>query len=245
MITKIFFLGLITFTNNALVLQAQQCAVKADSLKGNYTGDCKNGWADGEGIAIGVDTFSGSFTKGLPNGEGKYTWRNGSWYQGNWKQGKRNGIGTYATLNTGKDSVALITKGFWKNDKYTGQFEKPYTFELFTNNFSEFNIRKLNSVSSEITINIKSVIGGSSSLTTVEMPKPRLISITVIEGRFEQRVNDELSSKFFNNYILRQVTFPFNAILAFETNDQKKQAIRVGVQILESANWYIHAVIEN
>jgi hypothetical protein len=243
MLSKVIFLCFITFSGVAL--HAQDCAIKSDSLKGSYTGGCKNGWAEGEGKAIGVDTFLGNFRKGLPDGEGKYIWRNGSWYKGNWKQGKREGQGTYATLNTGKDNVALITKGYWKNDEYKGEFEKPYKVDLFTNNFSEFDVRKLNSENTEIMINIKSITGGASSLIKVELPKPKLTGIAIMEGRFEQRVNDESSSKFVNIYTLRQVTFPFHAIFSFETDDQKKQVIRVGVEILESASWYIHAVIEN
>lgn len=226
-------------------LSAQNCTVISDSLKGKYTGDCKKGLANGFGTAMGADTFTGNFKKGLPYGEGKYIWRDGSWYEGNWKNGKRDGIGTYKTNNTGKDSITLITKGYWKDDKYTGQFEKPYQYELFTNNFSEFNVRKLNSVNDEITLNIKSILGGASSLSKVELPKPRLINVEILEGRFEQRVNDESSSKFANNYILRQVTFPFHAIFSFETDDQKKQVIRVKLQIFESSSWYVHAVIEN
>lgn len=240
---KLLFALLWTVCSAAVT--AQDCTVKTDSLKGRYTGGCKNGLAEGTGTAIGVDTFTGNFKKGWPDGDGKYSWKNGSWYDGSWKHGKRDGKGTYQTINTGKDSVILITAGFWKDDKYIGKFQKPYHIELFTTNVSEFSVRKLNSTDAEITINLKSVTGGASNLFNPSFPKTRLINIELIEGRFEQRVNDESSSKFVNSYIFRQVTFPFRAIFSFETQGAKRQVERVGVEILESAKWYIHAVVEN
>ena len=236
---------ILLFFSVASAARTQECQVKADSLMGTYSGGCKNGLAEGTGTATGTDTYTGSFRKGWPEGEGKYTWKNGSCYEGSWKHGKRDGKGTYQTTNTGNDSVTLITAGYWKDDKYTGNFLNPYNVELFTTNVSEFSIRKLNSTTPEITINVKSVTGGASNLFNPSFPKTRLINIEILEGKFEQRVNDENSSKFVNNYTLKQVTFPFHAIFSFETENAKRQVERVGVEILESANWYIHAMVEN
>ena len=56
---------------------SQSCDVKVDSLKGQYTGGCKNGEANGNGTATGTDSYTGNFKNGYPDGEGKYTWKNG------------------------------------------------------------------------------------------------------------------------------------------------------------------------
>ena len=63
-------------------LLSQSCAVSVEALKGQYTGGCKNGKAEGTGTAAGIDSYTGSFKNGYPDGQGKYTWRNGDWYDG-------------------------------------------------------------------------------------------------------------------------------------------------------------------
>nr|BCL66210.1 1-phosphatidylinositol-4-phosphate 5-kinase [Volvox reticuliferus] len=42
------------------------------------------------------DVYNGTWSQsGLPDGEGKYTWQDGSMYDGSWKDGVRHGIGKY------------------------------------------------------------------------------------------------------------------------------------------------------
>ena|ERR1043165_941939 len=78
---------------------SQSCKVYVDSLKGQYTGGCQHGKANGYGTAIGVDTYTGNFKDGYPEGEGKYTWKNGTWYDGNWKRGLFEGNGTFNKID--------------------------------------------------------------------------------------------------------------------------------------------------
>ena len=52
------------------VAQTANCNVLLDAIKGTYTGGCKNGKADGEGVAQGTDSYEGSFKNGLPEGIG-------------------------------------------------------------------------------------------------------------------------------------------------------------------------------
>ncbi len=94
--------------------QEQSCRVLLPNISGTYSGDCKNGLADGRGTAQGVDKYYGQFDKGLPEGKGTYTWADGSYYEGQWKQGMREGKGKMVY----KDST--IT-GYWRTDKYIGQ----------------------------------------------------------------------------------------------------------------------------
>jgi hypothetical protein len=97
--------------------QDSGCKVLMPSISGTYNGKCKNGLAQGKGIALGTDKYEGRFYKGLPQGRGTYTWADGSWYEGVWMKGLRQGKGTMVyALETG-DS---IVSGYWKQDKYVG-----------------------------------------------------------------------------------------------------------------------------
>ena len=96
----------------------QNCKVLKSELAGSYKGKCKNGLADGKGLANGTDTYKGHFIKGLPDGEGTYTWATGESYTGQWREGKRNGAGKYTFSYQVKDST--IT-GIWENDSYKGR----------------------------------------------------------------------------------------------------------------------------
>ena len=93
---------------------SQSCIVSIDSLKGQYKGGCKHGKAHGFGTAIGSGSYTGNFKNGYPAGEGKYIWRNGTWYDGNWKAGLFDGNGTFNKVSQANpDSFILIT-GFWQ-----------------------------------------------------------------------------------------------------------------------------------
>ncbi len=105
-------------------ISAQDCKVLKESISESYSGDCKKGKAHGEGTAKGVDSYTGKFKKGLPNGIGKYTWENGNIYEGNFKNGLMEGEGkmTLSLKNLG-DSLIV---GFWKNGEYIGKYKDLY-----------------------------------------------------------------------------------------------------------------------
>ena len=206
-------------------LQAQNCVVKMTDADGNYTGDC---------------------IKGKAEGKGKYTWQNGSWYEGSWKNGYFEGPGTlHKTAIHNSDSSIELT-GFWKKGTYVGKYESPFIYNLLTNNISEFNVRKLNTAQPDITIEVKTITGGALSLTNnTVIPKSKLIDVQVTEGRFNQQIADETSSPVANKYIFRKVSFPFEAILIFESTGTKLQTERVRIEFLESGNWFIQVKIDN
>lgn len=226
-------------------LLSQSCSVNVDSLKGQYIGDCRKGKAEGKGTAIGIDSYTGNFKNGSPDGYGKYIWKNGSFYEGLWKNGFFEGQGTLQKVNNNKQDSADVLTGFWKKGKYIGRYEKPYIVHSITNNISDINIRKLNSTTSEITITVKNITGGASSLSNTLLPKCRLINIEPIEGRFEQLITDETSSSITNKYIFRKVTYPFYAIFSFETIGAKLQVEKVGVELFENCDWYVQVSIDN
>lgn len=78
----------ITFTIILLVLtlsiNAQPDFMQCTSRKisGKYTGKCLNGLANGKVNQFGEDTYIGKSSKdGLPDGKGKYLYKNGDIFQ--------------------------------------------------------------------------------------------------------------------------------------------------------------------
>jgi len=136
-ILKSIFTFILIFNSLGLLSQ-ENCRVLKPSLAGSYEGKCKNGLANGKGIAVGIDKYEGQFSKGLPHGEGKYTWENGSYYIGKWAEGNRQGIGKYVSTNSGIDS---IQDGVWLDDKYVGP--KPSQPEIMlSSGVDRYNFKK-------------------------------------------------------------------------------------------------------
>ncbi|MFW5777983.1 MAG: hypothetical protein ACOCW7_02310 [Bacteroidota bacterium] len=95
--------------------QQEDCKVLIPEIADSYEGDCKNGLADGHGVASGIDQYKGKFKKGLPHGRGTYTWQNGSVYKGRWRKGERDGRGTYIKFI---DNEEMVSKGIWQADTF-------------------------------------------------------------------------------------------------------------------------------
>ena len=87
-------------------------------LVGKYKGNQLNGLAQGKGTAIGKESYSGQFRKGLPDGQGIYTDSLGNVFKGTFRKGMRNGKGLF--IPAPSSSVQTIS-GYWYNDRYTGK----------------------------------------------------------------------------------------------------------------------------
>ena len=116
------------------------CKVLKPEISGQYSGDCKNGLADGKGIAEGQDTYEGKFKKGLPNGLGTYTWSTGEVYKGSWKDGKEDGNGQFTFKSKGCDTT---TTGVWKADVFS-KIKVPEAYDVHRNNgIKRYNVTRL------------------------------------------------------------------------------------------------------
>ena len=127
----------------------QDCKVSLDALAGNYSGECKNGKAEGNGKAVGRDTYEGQFKNGLPNGTGKYTWSNGNTYEGAFSKGMQEGNGTMIYHYTYRDS---LVQGYWKKGEYAGKYIKPYLIHARTIHVTSISCKPVNSKFNQIEI---------------------------------------------------------------------------------------------
>jgi len=118
-----FFFITILFAN----AQTDSCKVVSEKIRGKYTGECLNGFANGKGKSIGEDTYIGTFKDGLPDGKGKYIFKNGDVFIGNWLKGKKNGKGKFEISINGKTSTI---NGYWKEDEYVGVSEPDVSFRV-------------------------------------------------------------------------------------------------------------------
>lgn len=127
------------------------CRVEMKSLIGTYSGECRNGYANGKGEAKGLDRYEGLFKNGLPNGKGIYYYNDSIYYSGNFQDGVKEGKGEIHYLRKGMSDSLL--KGYWSADEYRG---KKYITYSFTNNslFDRVEINPSDNSGNILTISI-------------------------------------------------------------------------------------------
>ena len=141
---------LILFSGSIIYAQ-NDCKVLMPELSGSYTGGCKKGLAHGKGSAVGIDSYEGRFSKGLPNGSGTYRWASGAVYEGDWSKGNRDGKGSMIYPTEGLDSIVT---GFWKDDKYIGKEIIPQFRVTKNQGIVRYSIRKINEVGSGFSVTL-------------------------------------------------------------------------------------------
>ena len=149
----------VAFPNlNSLYAQdsAQSCKVESKNLAGTYTGECKNGFANGKGEASGFQHYIGSFKRGLPDGKGVYNYSDTVFYSGKFQDGIREGKGEIHYLRKGMpDSVV---KGYWSGDEYRGDRYITYKFDGQAK-FDMFEFNPTSESGNTVTIEIQTTTG--------------------------------------------------------------------------------------
>jgi hypothetical protein len=207
---------------------AQTCKVDVDELKGTYEGECKNGKAEGIGIAKGTaDSYQGQFTKGKPNGRGTYTWADGHYYTGEWKSGIKEGQGEmHYKTTSGADS--MIT-GTWKKDKYVVD-DKPYQIFLQTQNIAKLEVISTTANNDQILIEISNTsagLGGMLGSSTKPMP---VSDVQLLEGNYQNVTQTSTANKSVMRII--NPVFPLRIKLSFQTE-------ALDIKFKENKNWSI------
>lgn len=210
----------ITFYFSTLILLSQSiaaqdnCKVLQTAIVGTYTGDCDGGKANGNGKSVGTDAYDGEFKAGYPEGVGTYTWANGSIYTGSFKKGKMDGKGQM-NLKTpaGKDSLLV---GFWKKDKYIGEYEFPHKVQDQSSKVVRVNISIINKGDKSGNINITSSQAVSSSTGATNVA-PTITEINVISGQYISKTSSNITKTSVLR--LQQMIFPFRARFIYNTGD--------------------------
>ena len=198
---------------SAALLKAQDCEVSLPELKGEYTGECKNGKAEGIGTATGKeDSYGGQFKKGKPHGRGTWTWKDGHRYMGEWKDGNMDGTGEmYYTNMNGADSMipVVYTKG-----KPIAETNEPYKIHFAAANIARIKVEKTN-VADQIVIEMESTSGGIVAIHG-SLPIPVLSDLEIIKGMYNQVTGTTTAKRSITRIL--QPTFPLR--LRFKAGGQ-------------------------
>jgi len=192
---------------------AAVCKVKMENIAGTYSGECRNGYANGKGEAKGIHHYLGLFKNGLPNGKGIYYYNDSLFYSGNFQDGIKEGKGeTHDLRNPGPDS---LIKGYWSGGEYRGKTYKTY---LFNNNVL-FDL---------VSINASDASGNTLTITTSTILT--LTGLISTDGTNIKRLNGFSSpAKISTTYELEKFPVRLQATFA---NGQT-----CDLELFKQANW--------
>jgi hypothetical protein len=210
----ISFFTLLCFSSNA----QETCVVKMKEIAGQYTGACAGGKANGKGKAVGIDEYEGDFVNGYPEGKGMYIWKDGHYFIGSYIKGNKEGKGDmYYEAANGSDSV--IT-GFWRKDKYIGEYEKEFEVISSTSGIAKINCNLVDTKRSDIIITIHQ-LANSGSLNSPGYI-PAISDISNLMGSFYNRTDQTLTNNSVTR--LQDVIFPYRAIF-YTSNGEYTQIV--------------------
>ena len=223
--------SMIIFSVNA---KSQSCEVEKESLKGNYTGDCKKNKAHGKGKAVGTDTYEGDFKNGLPDGEGTYTWSNKNVYTGKFVKGLKEGQGMMTLKFDNRDDS--VVAGFWKKDVYIGKYEKPWQIISKTGSVRDIQAEYTKDDVERVKIIITNTTGGVSSLGG-QMPQFKVDNIVIVKGNFLRKTTLETHYKSTETSLF-DVTFPFRVKLQIAREE-------IEIEMFEPGSYTFNVSINN
>lgn len=200
---------------------SQDCKVLLETINETYVGGCKRGKADGKGLAKGIDTYEGQFKKGLPHGEGIYTWQDGTIYKGTFKKGQKEGRGT---LIFKEDSIKT---GFWKNDTYIGLYKNPYNKIDKSQNVSSYTLNKVQDDIHNLRFYIE--------VNQEQVSYPRL-NFVLQSGQYQSQINN---SDFVE---LTNVTFPIKLKVIYKQDFIEIEIFRPGLWKIKTDITYIRGL---
>jgi hypothetical protein len=101
---------------------ATACRVRDPELQLSYTGGCRDGLAQGQGVARGAGGawYRGGFEAGRKSGAGVKLYPNGDGYAGEWANDRRNGQGRYE-YGPRSPWRGDVYQGGWRDDQREGR----------------------------------------------------------------------------------------------------------------------------
>jgi hypothetical protein len=191
-----------------------------NELVGKYVGGLKNGLAQGKGTAIGQDSYTGNFRKGLPDGEGIYTDNEGNVYKGAFMNGLKDGKGELNLILPGKDS---LLKGSWEKDKFIG-LGKGYPYEI--SNKTGIVIPRI----------FNTGPGNKVEITIVDPVTNMLITGSIaVKGEGTLRTT-------FGRYIYEDVVFPIEFDIRYDCNNKigtSTASNTIRIKLNRPASWVV------
>jgi hypothetical protein len=209
------------------------CKVDLESLSGKYTGDCKNGLAEGKGEAFGTHHYVGVFKNGLPNGKGIYNYNDSTYHSGNFQDGIREGKGEAHYVRKGMpDSVVA---GYWSADEYRGKQYKTYNFTS-NQNFDSYEVSPSAQSGNSITFEISTTSGSPNGAPTRLDPNGSYIltiaSITSInDDLIKKQSSYESVSKSVSTYEIS--SFPASFFITLSNGKT------INLELYKSARWTV------
>lgn len=222
MIKKFSFLICFVFFAiiNIYSQQIDSTKVLMSEISKSYKGDNKAGLANGKGTAKGVDTFTGEFKNGLPDGKGKYTYENGNNFSGYFTKGLKNGKGVF---NYSINGQSFTQKGYWVNGEYVGNTNPEELYNVSNiSGIESYTITKVQDSGLGITF---SITGGGIKYV------PSDFSINTTSGQ----VMSQGKSLLITNYNL-----PVNCEIRFTVNKSgNKVQCNFTFEILKSGKYVV------
>ncbi len=230
----IFFLHYL-LVNNVFSQTKEICIVDMSTLKGKYSGDCKNGFANGKGSAEGIHKYSGNFKSGFPDGKGVYHYNDSTFYAGNFQAGLREGKGEMHHFRNGVDS---IIKGYWSGDVYRGKRYVTYTYNT-SQSFDIIEIIPSEQIGNTITFQVSTTSGSpDGTLTNLSNSGFTLTvnDVIALDQTFIRKLSDFASgNKYFVTYQIN--SFPARLFITFSNSRTME------MDLYKAAKWSVRLYV--
>jgi hypothetical protein len=235
----IFFILIVLINREVAYPQngAGSCKVLLLNLSATYKGGCKNGLANGEGEAWGLQHYKGNFKNGMPNGFGVYYYDDSTYHSGYFQDGLKEGKGEMHYAHKGKPDSTI--KGYWSGNEFRGAKYITYNFDGATK-FDRYEIIPSPGSGHSISFEISTTSGSPSGVPSDFQGKPgyvlRLDDLNVGNNIIIRLLSTvETATKFHITYDIS--AFPAILYATLSNGDSFK------LELYKSANWTVRLYI--
>lgn len=218
-----FFQQLVLYSQDS----SSTCKVLLETIKGEYSGECKKGLAHGKGESKGIFRYVGNFKQGLPNGKG-ILYSGDIFFDGSFLDGKKEGKGEMHYVQAGK--ADSIIKGYWSGDEYRGGTYKTYQTDAVAK-FDRVEVSPTAESGNKITIEVSTTSMAAEdrissphvSITLTELMSVKLRSLLKLVNSFQ--------SPLKSTWVFEITEFPIT-LRGTLSNGQN-----FNLELYKSANW--------